>query len=65
MPHYRREELLTASEIARFVYCQRAWGYDREKIRERRGWWSIRMLVYALMGLGFVVLMVLVIVGRP
>ncbi len=36
MPRYRREDLLTASEIARYVYCQRAWAYDRRWIRSRR-----------------------------
>lgn len=27
------DELLTASEVARYVYCERAWAYDRKHIR--------------------------------
>ncbi len=30
---YQREEMVTASEVARYVYCQRAWWYDHEQIR--------------------------------
>lgn len=30
---YQREEMITASEVARYVYCQRAWWYDHELIR--------------------------------
>ena len=34
---FKRNELLTASEVARYVYCKRAWSYDRiGKIREQR-----------------------------
>lgn len=34
---FKRNELLTASEVARYVYCKRAWSYDRlGKIREKR-----------------------------
>jgi hypothetical protein len=33
---YQREDLLTASEVARYVYCRRAWWYDRRQLRVRR-----------------------------
>lgn len=33
---YSREEMITASEVARYVYCQRAWWYDHEQIRSGR-----------------------------
>ncbi len=36
MRRYRKDQLLTASEIARYVYCQRAWGYDRDYWRPQR-----------------------------
>lgn len=32
---FKRDELIVASEVARYVYCQRAWWYDH-KIRSRR-----------------------------
>lgn len=33
---YKPHELLTASEVARYVYCERAWAYDRKYIRTYR-----------------------------
>lgn len=34
---FKRNEMLTASEVARYVYCKRAWSYDRlGKIREKK-----------------------------
>ncbi len=34
---FKRNEMLTASEVARYVYCKRAWSYDRQgKIREKK-----------------------------
>lgn len=33
---FRKEELITASEVARYVYCQRAWAYDKRGVRVRR-----------------------------
>lgn len=27
---FKRQDLITSSEIARYVYCQRAWWYDRQ-----------------------------------
>ena len=35
MSEFKKKDLLTASEVARYVYCQRAWWYDH-KIRIRR-----------------------------
>lgn len=34
---FKRNELLTASEVARYMYCKRAWSYDRlAKVREKK-----------------------------
>lgn len=34
---FKRNELITASEAARYVYCKRAWWYDRNiRIRRRK-----------------------------
>jgi hypothetical protein len=36
---FKRHELLTASEVARYVYCQRAWWFDRSvRVRPHRHW---------------------------
>lgn len=34
MKTFKRDELLTASEVARYVYCKRAWWYDHRVRRE-------------------------------
>lgn len=46
MQRYQREDLLTASEIARYVYCNRAWGYDQQWLASyRRRRFAIRFAV--------------------
>ncbi len=55
---YRKEELITASEVARYVYCQRAWSYDRSSVRVRRrgffrfipsGRWTLSLIIVGLL----------------
>ena len=36
MSQYHKQDLLSASEIARYVYCGRAWGYDQYLLRSYR-----------------------------
>ncbi|NDJ84758.1 MAG: hypothetical protein GYB66_02625 [Chloroflexi bacterium] len=55
MSRSRNKKLLTASEIARYVYCQRAWAYDRQIIRKRqRLERRLFMVAFALTGLAIV-----------
>ena len=58
---YRKEELITASEVARNVYCQRAWSYDRSSVRVRRrgffrfmpsGRWALGLIILGLLLIG-------------
>lgn len=50
---YKPHELLTASEIARYVYCERAWAYDRKyirpyRLRRWRQWLMVALLIAAV-----------------
>lgn len=58
-----RDELLTASEIARFVYCRRAWAYDKQIIRSRRWWSRWRVLLFLIVGFAILVLVGLALMG--
>jgi hypothetical protein len=67
---FKRDELLTASEVARYIYCKRAWWYDRQvRIRQRDERllgmirWSLRHRLIA-MAIVLTVLMVLVLIQR-
>lgn len=67
---FKRDELLTASEVARYIYCKRAWWYDRQiRIRQRDERllgmipWSLRHRLVA-MAIVLTVLMVLVLIQR-
>lgn len=56
---YKPDELLTASEVARYVYCERAWAYDRKYIRpyrayRRRPWLILLSLLGILAILGLI-----------
>jgi hypothetical protein len=58
---FRREDLLTASEIARFVYCHRAWAYDKKFIRQRQPWWQrLKLFWLVLFLLGLIILIALI-----
>ena len=59
---YRKEELITASEVARYVYCQRAWSYDRSSVRVRRHGF-FRFMPSGRWGLGLIILGLLLIGG--
>jgi hypothetical protein len=47
---FKRDELLVASEVARYAYCQRAWWYDL-KVRSRRriSWLPLPVMISSLM----------------
>lgn len=57
---YKSHDLLTASEVARYVYCERAWAYDRKYIRPHR----LRRWFQGLIMVLLVVAVVLVVVWR-
>ncbi len=56
MRKYRKNQLLTASEIARYVYCQRAWGYDRE-------YWNPKSRQRLLFSIGVACLAIGILIG--
>lgn len=58
---FKRDELVVASEVARYAYCQRAWWYDH-KVRSRRRfkWLPIPLILPSVL---VVVSFILIIVG--
>lgn len=58
---FKKDELVTASEVARYIYCKRAWWYDR-RIRVRQRERRILGLVSPVqLGIGVVVAILLVV----
>ncbi|MCI0708862.1 MAG: hypothetical protein L0154_01755 [Chloroflexi bacterium] len=58
---FKRNELIVASEVARYVYCQRAWWYDH-KIRSRRRK-RLFPLLFVIPGLMIITSLLLIFLG--
>jgi hypothetical protein len=58
---FKRDELIVATEVARYVYCQRAWWYDHKIRSRRRG--RLLPLPFVLPGLMIITSLVLIFLG--
>jgi CRISPR-associated exonuclease Cas4 len=55
-PRVRKQDLITASEIARYIYCHRAWWYDRQA-RTRQQTAAVYSITHYALGLTALVML--------